>query len=361
MKKRYFILIILFSHLIFATHLCKAEALLQTGIKPPEFSLKDINGRDVSLSQYTGKKAVAVVFWATWSANSPKALRRFEEFYRKYKDKGIQVIGINADNQTISNDDLENIKKVVKELGVTFPVLVDKGLTTFRSYDVIALPSTVVISEGRITYEMPGFPLVGTEDMFDYILSLAGEARAVKVKMGYQPEYKAIAQINLGREFIKEKMFSMAYSAFNKAIGIDPKFILPYVELSKLYVSEGKMSEAEQSLKKALTVEPDNVVVLSELGFLTAKANKYKEAAELLKKALKKAPAYTPALYYLGYVLGKDGKLKEATASFEEAKGLNPKEYRIYYLSAEVYEGRGMLKEASENYRKALELLSGIR
>ena len=90
-----------------------------------------------------------VLFWSTWSAKSPNALKRFEDFYKKYNDKGMQVIGINADNQAISNEDVEKIKKLVKELNITFPMLLDKALKTFHEYSVIALPSTIIVSGGR--------------------------------------------------------------------------------------------------------------------------------------------------------------------------------------------------------------------
>ncbi|WP_333656244.1 peroxiredoxin family protein [Dissulfurispira sp.] len=152
-----------------------AQALLQIGAQAPEFTLKDIEGKDISLSQYSQKKAVVVLFWSTWSAKSPNALKRFEGFYKTYKDRGIQVLGVNADSQAISNEDIEKIKKLVKEFDITFPMLMDKELKAFHECSVIALPSTIIVSEGKIAYELPGLPLVGTEDMFDYLLVLAGE------------------------------------------------------------------------------------------------------------------------------------------------------------------------------------------
>ena len=88
---------IIFSLIIGLPFACTAiaQALLQVGAKAPDFSLKDIDGKVHTLSEYSEKKALVIVFWSTWSAKSPKALRRFEEFHKKYKDKGIQVIGIN--------------------------------------------------------------------------------------------------------------------------------------------------------------------------------------------------------------------------------------------------------------------------
>jgi Tfp pilus assembly protein PilF/peroxiredoxin len=355
---RYALLLVFVLSLIFV-YSAQAQALLQVGSQPPDFSLRDVHGSEVGLSSFSQKKVV-LVFWSTWSANSQKALRRFEEFHKKYADRGIQIVGINADNQTISPEDLEKVKRMVTDLGITFPVLLDRNLNTFRSYEIIALPSTVVISDGRITYELPGYPLVGTEQMFDYLLTLVGETPKTKVMPKYQPRYDAVADANLARSFVKKDMNMMAYPLFKQAIEKDPKYIFPYVALGKLYRSDGNNAQAEEILRKALSMEPGNVVVMSELGYLLCKTGKLEEALAILGKAAA-MDSYTPSHYYLGYALGKDGKLKEALAAFDTALSLNPFDYKIYLLRAETYENSGMLKKASADYRKALELLLKIK
>jgi Tfp pilus assembly protein PilF/peroxiredoxin len=334
----------------------RAQALLQVGSQAPGFTLKSIDSREASLSSYSQSKAVALVFWSTWSTNSQKALKRFEEFHRKYEGRGLQIIAINADNQTISPEDIDNIKKTVKELDITFPVLLDKNLDTFHNYGIIALPSTVVISGGKITYELPGLPLVGTEEMFDYLLTLVGESPRTKVQPRYQPRHEAVADANLARGFVKKKMNMMAYPLFKKAIEKDPKYILPYVELARLYAADGDAAQAQESLRKALSTEPDNVVVMSELGYLLCKTGKMSEALEILAKA-DQVNTYTPSHYYFAYALGKEGKFKEALAAFDKALALNPFENMIYLLRAEIYEDNKMPKEAAADYQRALELL----
>ncbi len=334
----------------------RAQALLQIGSQAPEFTLKGIEGREASLSSYSQNRAVVLVFWSTWSANSKTALKRFEEFHRKYRDRGLQIIGINADNQTISPEDIDSIKKMVKDLDITFPVLLDKNLNTFHNYGIIALPSTVVVSGGKITYELPGLPLVGTEEMFDYLLTLVGESPKAKVQPRYQPRHEAVADANLARGFVKKRMTIMAYPLFKKAIEKDPKYLLPYVELAKLYAADGDEVKAQDTLRQALSVEADNVVAMSELGYILCREGKTNEALDILAKA-DRINTYTPSHYYFAYALGKEGKFKEALAAFDKALSLNPFEYMIYLLRAETYEDNKMPKEASADYRKALELL----
>jgi tetratricopeptide (TPR) repeat protein len=337
-----------------------AQALLQIGAQAPEFTLNDISGREVSLSGFSAKKAVIIVFWSTWSSKSAAALKRFEEFQRKYGEKGIQVIGINTENQHISGEDIEKVKKTVAEMGISFPVLFDRELKTFHDYSCIALPSTVVLSEGKIVYELPGLPLVKTEDMFDYLLALAGEQPKKKVEPGYKPRHDAIADTNLGRGFVKKKMYAMAYPFFRKAIEKDPKYMLPYVELARLHEADGNTEEAEKTLKDALAIEPLNVAVMSELGYLLSRTGKVEESIEVLDKAAK-MNSYTPSHYYLAYALGKKGRTAEALAAFEEALSLNPFEKDIYLLRGEIFEAGGMFEKAAADYRKALELMLRIK
>ncbi len=346
--------------IIFFTCTATAQALLQLGAQAPDFSLKDIDGKDVSLAQFSTSKGVVVLFWSTWSLNSPKDLRKFEAFHRKYKERGIQVIGINADNQMISNDDLEKVKKLVKELDITFPILLDKRLMTFHDFSIIALPSTIVISEGKISYELAGLPLVGTEDMFDFLLVMAGEPPRKKMEPKYRPRHDAIADTGLAEGFVKKKRYEMAYPLFRKAIEKDPKFILPYVELARLCEIEGKNAEAEDILRKALLADPESVVAQSELGYLLTKAGKLTDAIVILDKAAKDT-SYTPAHYYLAYAFGVGGQLKKAMSAFDQAVSLNPYEPATYRLRAEVYEKNNMLKESAADYRKALELSLKIK
>ncbi|MFO0752115.1 MAG: redoxin domain-containing protein [Thermodesulfovibrionales bacterium] len=334
-----------------------AQAMLQVGAPPPEFVLRDLEGKEMSLSTYSsGKKAVVVVFWSTWSANSARALKRFDEFYRQYREKGIEVIGINAENQTMSASDREAVMRVAQEARITFPLLLDRGLSTFHDYQVIALPSTVIITGGKISYELPGLPLVGTEEMFDYLRGLAGETPRQKKEPGYLPRHDAVADAGLAGQFARKKQFALAASLYRKALEKDPHYLLPSIKLAELLDKENKLEEMEEVLRKALQAAPENEAVLSSLGYCLAKRDKQKEALDLLEKAVARDESYTPAQYYHAYALGKSGRVREAEEAFQKAAGLNPHEPRLYLLRAEIREQAGLQAEAAADYRKALEL-----
>jgi glutathione peroxidase len=87
-----------------------------------DFTMKDIDGKNVSLSQYKGK-VLLIVNVASMCGNTPQ-YRDIEALYKKYKDKGLVVLGFPANN--FMGQDPGNEKEIkefcTKEYGVTFPM-----------------------------------------------------------------------------------------------------------------------------------------------------------------------------------------------------------------------------------------------
>lgn len=335
---------------------------LQTGMEAPDFLLKDIGGQKKNFLHIKADKLTALVFWATWSDRSGKALSRMEDLYQRYRDKGFSVVGINVEGQSITEENIVSIRKMVDGLRLTFPVLIDSGLATFHSYGVIAVPTTVILDKDRIIrYELSGYPLVGSEDMVDFIIaSIEGKrpADVIARKTEHLPDKKAIQYLNIAREMEKKMgMSDMAEVWLKKSIEADPSFVTPYNLLGRFYRDRGDLNLAVEQFQKALVREPDNVIALSELGNIFVKQGKVGEGRVLLEKAINKEPTYTPAYYYLGVALAREGRIGDAKVRFEEALKINPMDYQIYLHRAEVYEEKKMLKEALEDYRKAVELI----
>ncbi len=336
----------------------QALALLPVGSPAPSFSLNDTEGREVSLSGFSSKKAVILLFWASWSGNSPKALKRFEEFHRRYAERGLQVIGINVESQDISPDEAKRIREFAAQAGVTFPVLLDRGLQTFHDYGVIALPSTMVISGGKVVYELPGLPLVGSEELFDYLLGLAGEPVKKERKGGYVPRYDAVADTNLARALMKKRQAEAAKALLRKAMEKDPLYVAPYLELARISAGEGKQQEAEETLRKALTLQPSDNAALAELGYSLARRGELRESLGTLRRA-SGDDTYAPAWYYLAYALAKSGDAAASREACQKALSLNPYDPALRVVLADISEEGGDLRGAAASLRKALELSLG--
>jgi cytochrome c biogenesis protein CcmG, thiol:disulfide interchange protein DsbE len=110
---------------------------------PPEFNGHMVDGREVSLASLQGK-VVLLNFWATWCLECRPEMPALERLHREFSDQGLAVMGINAREGTAT------IREYAKELGLTFPVILDPSGRINSTYGVIGLPTTFLIArDGR--------------------------------------------------------------------------------------------------------------------------------------------------------------------------------------------------------------------
>jgi peroxiredoxin len=124
----------------------KAEAAggLEIGVKAPDFELVTLEGKKVKLSDYRGKK-VLLNFWATWCPPCKKEMPDMEKLHEKAGDE-LVILAVN-------NDPENNVKGFAKEMGVTFPILLDntdakKSITD--KYRVQSIPTTFFVDKDGI-------------------------------------------------------------------------------------------------------------------------------------------------------------------------------------------------------------------
>jgi thiol-disulfide isomerase/thioredoxin len=131
-----------------ATTACPANA------KPANmnFTLKDVNGKDVTLSSLKGK-VVLLDFWATWCGPCKIEIPWFIEFQNKYGRSGLQVVGVSVD------DTVDKLKPYVADMKMNYPIL--QGLDHDDVQDaygpIWGIPVTIVISrDGKICAKHTG-------------------------------------------------------------------------------------------------------------------------------------------------------------------------------------------------------------
>ena len=116
----------------------------------PDFTLQDVNGREVKLSSLKGK-VVLVNFWATWCEGCQVEIPWLMEFQKKYQGRGFVVIGVSMDS-----DGWKSVKPWLKERKVNYPVVIgsdDLG----KQYGLEGMPLTALIDrDGKIADVHPG-------------------------------------------------------------------------------------------------------------------------------------------------------------------------------------------------------------
>lgn len=103
---------------------------LSEGDEAPDFTLKDQDGKDVSLASYRGKKNVVIAFYPrAFTPGCTKEMTCFTSEWRKIEDRGAQVLAL-------SGDPVTKLREFATAIGTRFPLLSDAGLAVAKRYGV---------------------------------------------------------------------------------------------------------------------------------------------------------------------------------------------------------------------------------
>ncbi len=118
------------------------------GHPAPDFTLKTLSGETVRLSDFKGRP-VLVNFWASWCG---PCRAEFPDFQRAYVDNADRLVIIGVNHTTADQPDVA--ADFVREMGVTFPIVLDETGETVKTYRVLGLPTTVFIDRNGIINEV---------------------------------------------------------------------------------------------------------------------------------------------------------------------------------------------------------------
>ena len=125
------------------------------GFLAPDFTLDALGGDPATLSDYRGQ-AVILNLWASWCGPCRAEMPAMQTVFERYKQQGFTILAVNATNQ----DSLASAQAFVEELGVTYPVLLDRDGAVSAQYNLRALPTTYFIApDGRIREVVIGGPM----------------------------------------------------------------------------------------------------------------------------------------------------------------------------------------------------------
>ena len=122
--------------------------------QPTQFTVKDIQGRYIRLSDYRGK-VVLVNFWATWCPPCRTEIPDLIKLQRDYRSNNLQVIGV-----TYPPQKLAEVRRFVRRAKVNYPVGLGTKETKLVFSQSETLPMTIVIgTDGRISEIIEGILL----------------------------------------------------------------------------------------------------------------------------------------------------------------------------------------------------------
>ena len=113
----------------------------------PDFTVTDMDGRAVSLSDYAGRPCV-VNFWATWCPPCRGELPAFESAWEQYGDRVEFLMVALVDGARETED---TVRSFIEENSYRFPVYMDTDGSAAGDYGIYSIPMTVLVdADGQL-------------------------------------------------------------------------------------------------------------------------------------------------------------------------------------------------------------------
>ncbi len=116
------------------------------GSAAADFTLRDVEGHQVQLSDFRGK-TVLLAFWATWCPPCKEELPTLQKIYEQYQDKDLVIL-------TVDDEEPATIKDFLRAKHYSLPALVDSNRAVFKEFAVHFIPTAIVISPDEIVTQV---------------------------------------------------------------------------------------------------------------------------------------------------------------------------------------------------------------
>ena len=126
-------------------------------VAAPDFTVEDVSGNAVSLSDFIGKPVV-VNFWASWCGPCKSEMPAFQQAWETYGEQ-VEFILVNLTDN--NQETVESAKNFLATTEYTFPVYFDTQLSGAMAYGVVGIPATYFI-------DAQGYVVAGANSALDY-------------------------------------------------------------------------------------------------------------------------------------------------------------------------------------------------
>ncbi len=130
-----------------------ADAAKRQAAGPLELTLKDLTGKPISLKDWRGHPMI-INFWATWCGPCRKEMPELNEIYRRYRSKGLVVLGVSLD--AVQGDGIEAVGPFIKDFKILYPIaMADEPLVEKLALE--AVPTALLVGrDGRLLARVEG-------------------------------------------------------------------------------------------------------------------------------------------------------------------------------------------------------------
>ena len=196
-------------------------------------------------------KVVLVDFWTYSCINCVRTLPYLKEWYKKYKDQGLVIIGVHTPEFEFEKN-VQNVKDAVNRFDIIYPVALDNEYKTWQNYNNRYWPAHYFIDQNGIVKEQH-FGEGGYQETEAMIRSLLGLSPLEKQKEEPQKAVHAITP--------------ETYLGYTRARAYGAEIILKKNEVAK-YDYKGTVGDNQVGLKGAWLVGSESIVAKSDTSIL---------------------------------------------------------------------------------------------
>jgi len=358
---KYLIFGLMATGILFGNKVCYGQMI--SGQGAPVFSIQDLKGQTLDLSQMKGRPMVILYFFDVDSRPSQEGLLSLNQLAKQYKEADLVVWAI-----TVSQK--EKVDRFMASTGITFPVLLDRSNISDLYQARFILPTVCIIGPNLkiLDYYQGGGKT--TETMLVRVAERELQRKQTKMAKAISEEVvkknpkNVKAKTVIGYAALKEKNFKVAEETFKNLSkeGAQGE-VLGKEGLAAVYAQTEQPAKALQLVKEVEEKAPERAYVHVIKGDLLYAQDKKKEAEASFQTALQKGESepYQEAVKYnqLGRLYASAGQYTKAQGLYDKAVTIDP-----YYIEGTTnkgiaYEKEGQWDKALESYRQALTLEKG--
>ncbi len=130
----------------------------------PNLTLKNLDGKSVSLTELSKDKTLVFSFWATWCGPCVNELDAIAEQYEDLQDeKGFELIAVSVDDSRTK----ARVKPLVNGKNWDYQVLLDTNQEFKRKMNISTVPFVMIVKNGKIVYSHSGYTPGSEEELVE--------------------------------------------------------------------------------------------------------------------------------------------------------------------------------------------------
>ena len=346
----------------------QVETWLSEPLRAPEFSAQGMNGQTVELKQFRGA-FLLLSFWATTSPASIEQLVLIERHRNVLSGRPLQVLAINADQQT----DLQAARALAKRESFSFPI-------AFAAEELSGIYNILYrfLFDRRRDMPIPVYFLLDPTGMIvkvyqgaidcQHLLEDVKDAPATPDErtgkaLPFRGElYHGSFERNdftYGVAMIQHGYLKQAEESFLQVVATKPDNADGYYNLGTLSLKRNDFEQAHTYLEKALALRPDYPEAWNNLGMMAAQQGHAEDAIQAFKKSLTFRPSYATALLNLGNLYRRQKDYAEAQECLQRALAAQPEDAEIHYNIGMLYAQQNQIQNAVDHLQRAIDLRPG--